>query len=268
MSTDSKEKTKEPSSGLQSEAYTHNVESQKEWYRTAYRGASETRPCTTPAGNPFADHFLDCVFANRKVGLCLEIGAGTGILTERLLQRGCKVVAVELSPEGTAALRSRFQNEVSSGQLQPLCADAINYLTATSDCFDLIIGAGVLHHIEPNIHSALFKLAFDKLNAHGQLAFGPEPCADGMSYAYWKWVVPCVYNLLGIKYVWEVECGTSGIRRHLLLDELQSAGFNDSEICPYQHFPVSKSKILKNLCIKCLHSKISFAVFVSIIARK
>lgn len=253
---------------MQSDAYTQNVESQKAWYRTAYRGASEAPHHTTPADNPFTEHFLDSVFANRKIVLCLEIGAGTGILTERLLQRGCKVVAVELSPEGTSALRSRFQSEVSSGQLQPVCADVINYLAATSDCFDLIIGAGVLHHIEPNIHPALFKLAFDKLNTQGQMAFGPEPCADGLSYAYWKWVVPCVYNRLGIKYVWEVECGTPGIRRHLLLNELRSAGFNDSGIYPYQHFPVSKSKILRKLCLKCLHSKFSFAVFVSIIARK
>ena len=38
----------------------------------------------------------------------LDVGAGTGALTEALLERGCEVAAAEPSPEFCAALRRRF----------------------------------------------------------------------------------------------------------------------------------------------------------------
>ena len=40
--------------------------------------------------------------------LVLDIGAGTGIITDALLEVGAKVVAVELHQGRTAALRERY----------------------------------------------------------------------------------------------------------------------------------------------------------------
>jgi SAM-dependent methyltransferase len=50
---------------------------------------------------PFADFF-------GAHGRVLDVGAGTGMLTRELLDRGCDVVAAEPSPELCAALRERF----------------------------------------------------------------------------------------------------------------------------------------------------------------
>lgn len=46
----------------------------------------------------------------RPQDVVLEIGPGTGVLTERLVPRAGKVVAVEVDPEYCAALREKFRN--------------------------------------------------------------------------------------------------------------------------------------------------------------
>jgi ubiquinone/menaquinone biosynthesis C-methylase UbiE len=53
--------------------------------------------------SPFAD------FAGAAAGQrVLDVGAGTGMLTRELLDRGCEVAAAEPSPEFCAALRERY----------------------------------------------------------------------------------------------------------------------------------------------------------------
>src|SRR6266566_8674933 len=51
------------------------------------------------AGNPGADDTI------------IEVGPGTGTLTEELLARGAKVVAVEIDRDLAALLRERFRDE-------------------------------------------------------------------------------------------------------------------------------------------------------------
>jgi 16S rRNA (adenine1518-N6/adenine1519-N6)-dimethyltransferase len=48
----------------------------------------------------------------RAEDVVIEVGPGTGTLTEELLSRGAKVVAVEIDRDLAAALRERFKNEV------------------------------------------------------------------------------------------------------------------------------------------------------------
>ena len=47
-------------------------------------------------------------FAGVHGGRVLDVGAGTGMLTGQLLERGCDVTAAEPSPEFCAALRERY----------------------------------------------------------------------------------------------------------------------------------------------------------------
>jgi SAM-dependent methyltransferase len=47
-------------------------------------------------------------FAGVSGGRVLDVGAGTGMLTRQLLDRGCEVTAAEPSPEFCAVLRERF----------------------------------------------------------------------------------------------------------------------------------------------------------------
>jgi 16S rRNA (adenine1518-N6/adenine1519-N6)-dimethyltransferase len=65
----------------------------------------------------YVDAFdLDCV---------LEIGAGTGALTDRLLDAADVVIAVERDPNLTSFLREEFANAVANGRLRVIGGDAL-----------------------------------------------------------------------------------------------------------------------------------------------
>ncbi|MFB6228048.1 MAG: 16S ribosomal RNA methyltransferase A [Halobacteriales archaeon] len=55
----------------------------------------------------------------------LEIGAGTGALTDRLLDAADAVIAVERDPELAAFLREEFATAVASGRLRVIGGDAL-----------------------------------------------------------------------------------------------------------------------------------------------
>ncbi|WP_135534117.1 16S ribosomal RNA methyltransferase A [Halostella pelagica] len=89
-------------------------------------------------GNPDRDqHFLidDRVLnrlpsyvpeADTDSGHVLEIGAGTGALTDRLLATGDRVTAVERDPELVAFLRDEFDEEIEAGRLTVVEGDALD----------------------------------------------------------------------------------------------------------------------------------------------
>ncbi len=89
-------------------------------------------------GNPDRDqHFLidDRVLnrlpsyvpeADADSGHILEIGAGTGALTDRLLATGDRVTAVERDPELVAFLRDEFDEEIEAGRLTVVEGDALD----------------------------------------------------------------------------------------------------------------------------------------------
>jgi 16S rRNA (adenine1518-N6/adenine1519-N6)-dimethyltransferase len=56
----------------------------------------------------------------------LEIGAGTGALTDRLLAAGDRVTAVERDPELVEFLREEFADEIDAGQLRVVEGDALD----------------------------------------------------------------------------------------------------------------------------------------------
>lgn len=79
----------------------------------------------------YAQHFLrssrDAAEIVRTSGvsrgdLVVEIGAGSGMLTAALVDRGVRVVAIELDPVWAARLRRRF---ASSPIVEVVCADAL-----------------------------------------------------------------------------------------------------------------------------------------------
>lgn len=59
--------------------------------------------------------------------LVLEIGPGTGNLTEELLSRGARVVALEKDAELLPVLRGRFLAQIESGQLDLREGDALEF---------------------------------------------------------------------------------------------------------------------------------------------
>ncbi|MFM8732719.1 MAG: rRNA adenine N-6-methyltransferase family protein, partial [Phycisphaerales bacterium] len=60
--------------------------------------------------------------------LVLEVGPGTGTLTETLLDAGCEVVACELDPDMAEIVRARNRHR--------LCAGAGRVTVVEDDCLD------------------------------------------------------------------------------------------------------------------------------------
>jgi len=97
---------------------------------------------------------------------CLELGAGTGVFTERLLRSGCELTAVELSPDTAERCRERVgeRAEVVVGNVET--GEGLEGRT-----FDAIVGVSVLHHVDLD---ATFDSTFALLRAGGRFAFS-EP---------------------------------------------------------------------------------------------
>ena len=90
------------------------------------------------------------IVGNRKIAL--DVGAGTGNLTGKLLQMGYHVTATDISPEMCAVLEKKYAAYIPD-RLSVLNAP-IEKLTFGEGEFDLVTAYSVLHHL-PDYISAL-----------------------------------------------------------------------------------------------------------------
>jgi ubiquinone/menaquinone biosynthesis C-methylase UbiE len=87
----------------------------------------------------------------------LDVGAGTGNLTGKLLQMGYKVTAVDISTEMCAILQTKYKAYLKNGKLIIINLPIEN-LTFDVGKFDLIACYSVLHHL-PDYLAALRSLS-------------------------------------------------------------------------------------------------------------
>ncbi len=94
------------------------------------------------------------ITSNQRVAL--DVGAGTGNLTGKLLQLGYKVTATDISSEMCAILRKKYQTYLTNQLL--VVNSPIEELTFGAGEFDLIATYSVLHHL-PDYVEALKTLS-------------------------------------------------------------------------------------------------------------
>ncbi len=94
---------------------------------------------------------IDKQIINNKKN-ALDVGAGTGNLTGKLLQMGYHVTATDISPEMCSILKRKYAAYVPSKLV--VLNSPIEDLTFGKGEFDLITGYSVLHHL-PDYLSAL-----------------------------------------------------------------------------------------------------------------
>ena len=87
----------------------------------------------------------------------LDVGAGTGNLTGKLLQMGYSVTANDISPEMCSILRRKYSGYVAKGKLT-VVNEPIESLTFETGEFDVVTGYSVLHHL-PDYIDALHCLS-------------------------------------------------------------------------------------------------------------
>jgi len=90
------------------------------------------------------------ISSNKKNAL--DVGAGTGNLTGKLLQMGYRVTATDISPEMCAILKKKYADYIPDSLI--VLNSPIEDLTFSEGKFDLIVLYSVLHHL-PDYLSAL-----------------------------------------------------------------------------------------------------------------
>ena len=93
----------------------------------------------------------------------LDVGAGTGNLTGKLLHTGYAVTAVDISPEMCAILRKKYRDYLQNNKLTIVCSP-IEDLSFEAGKFDLITCYSVLHHLPDYVDALRCLSVFLKRN--------------------------------------------------------------------------------------------------------
>jgi SAM-dependent methyltransferase len=107
----------------------------------------------------------------RRPRRALDCCAGTGLVTRLLLDRGCHVTAVELSPRMIDVMRTTVVGRGDPAEL--VCAEITEFLRATTGRWDLVVFGSAIHHLW-NFDEVL-DLAFEHLAPGGAVYLIGEP---------------------------------------------------------------------------------------------
>jgi SAM-dependent methyltransferase len=123
---------------------------------------------TGPAGTLRAERRAEFLISGAELGpgvRALELGAGTGLFTERLVASGCELVAVELSEATAERCRERV------GDRAEVVVGNVETGEGLEGEFDAIVGVSVLHHVNMEL---CLRNTFSLLRSGGRFAFS-EP---------------------------------------------------------------------------------------------
>ena len=127
-------------------AETERERNKRHFQRTLFDGVAGLYDASRP-GYPAS--VVEFVAATAGIGpgdAVLEIGCGTGQLTERLAALGVRLTAIDIGPALLDAARRRLAGADVSFQLAPF-----EDLRADDASFDLIISGAAFHWIDPEV---------------------------------------------------------------------------------------------------------------------
>jgi SAM-dependent methyltransferase len=101
----------------------------------------------------------------------LDCCAGTGLVTRLLLDAGCEVTSVDISPEMLAKMREHALRPGDS--VRTLCAEITEFLATTDETWELAVFGSAVHHLW-NFDEAI-SLALDRVVPGGGLWLIAEP---------------------------------------------------------------------------------------------
>ena len=179
--------------------------------------------------NPYftfvVEHFLAAV-RPRPGERVLELGSSGGRFTLPLLEAGCRVTGVDISPRSIAYLERLVADHPLRGNLTLLDDDAGTLGKVTARDFDAVVGAHILHHLD-DVEEAL-RAACARLRPGGRAVFvEPNPWNP-------QWYVQVTVHP---GRSWRVERGLLRMWPRRVRRAFLRAGFADCRVSSFGCFP-------------------------------
>ena len=114
--------------------------------RMLFDGIAERYAEARPGYRAQVAEFVVATAALGQGSAVLEVGCGTGQLTERLARSGFRLMAIDIGPSMIAAARRRLTDADVSFQVT-----SFEDLAAADASFDLIISAAAFHWLNPEV---------------------------------------------------------------------------------------------------------------------
>jgi demethylmenaquinone methyltransferase/2-methoxy-6-polyprenyl-1,4-benzoquinol methylase len=150
----------------------------------------------------------------------LEIGCGTGAVTERLASQRQHIVALDQNPDMLAIGRSRLSDEAAPlVEWREMTASEVD--TFPADAFDAVVASFSLSEMAPHERVFVFREARRVLQNDGRLIIGDE-VAPGRRWQRW---LSAAVRLPQLVLAW-VLAGSYSKPIAQLTEELAQAGFS------------------------------------------
>jgi 2-polyprenyl-3-methyl-5-hydroxy-6-metoxy-1,4-benzoquinol methylase len=171
------------------------------------------------------DRFLEAVDP-RPGERILELGASGGRFTVPLLDRGCRVTAVDISRRSIEYLERLTAGHPERGSLTLVEDDATTLSRVRGREFDAVVGGHILHHV-PDVRAVATR-ALERLGAGGRAVFlEPNPWNP-------QWYV---HLAMHPRRSWRVERGIVRVWPGRVCRGFEAAGFRACRVTTVGCFP-------------------------------
>jgi len=127
-------------------AETGRERGRRRYQRTLFDGVAGLYQASRPG---YPGHLVEFAVATARLdagSVILEVGCGTGQLTERLAGFGFGLTAIDIGPSMIAAARHRLDGSAVSFQVS-----SFEDLAAADASFDLVISGAAFHWVDPEV---------------------------------------------------------------------------------------------------------------------
>lgn len=123
-----------------------------------------------PPGTLLQLMYLDERLKGISPGRFIEVGPGSGEITNRLLRAGWSGTVYDLSGETLTRIKQRFAPEIAAGRLVVMLGDYLNLLPSpTEDRVDIIISCMVMEHLDDEAERRFMEHSKTRLKAGGRM---------------------------------------------------------------------------------------------------
>lgn len=122
-----------------------------------------------PPGTILQLMYLKERISKLKPGSFIEIGPGSGEVSNVLLKKGWRGYAYDLEPKTILRLQKRFKAEISKGNFQASTKDFFDLNPNLIEGVDLIISSMVIEHLPDEMESKFMEKSSLLLNKGGRM---------------------------------------------------------------------------------------------------